>query len=165
MPELPDVTVYVESLDRYIGGAVLEDVRLFNPFLLRSVAPPIAAVKGKRVRGAHRIGKRIAVGLEDDLFLIIHLMIAGRLRWRKPGAKPPGKQGLAAFDFADGTLMFTEAASKKRASLHIVAGEAALTEHDPGGIEPLECDLSSFADSLHRENHTLKRTFGAKVLI
>lgn len=158
MPELPDVAVYVESLERHVGGAVLEEARLFSPFLLRSVAPPLAAVRGRRVRGARRIGKRIAIGLEGDLFLVIHLMIAGRLRWRRPGAKPPGKQGLAAFDFADGTLMLTEAASKKRASLHVVDGEAALAEHDAGGIEPLECDLASFADRLRAENHTLKRS-------
>ena len=158
MPELPDVAVYVESLERHVGGAVLEEARLFNPFLLRSVAPPLAAVRGRRVRGARRIGKRIAIGLEGGLFLVIHLMIAGRLRWRRPGAKPPGKQGLAAFDFADGTLMLTEAASKKRASLHVVDGEAALAEHDAGGIEPLECDLASFADRLREENHTLKRS-------
>ncbi|MCE2481854.1 MAG: formamidopyrimidine-DNA glycosylase [Alphaproteobacteria bacterium] len=157
MPELPDVAVYVESLERHVGGAVLEEARLFNPFLLRSVAPPLAAVRGRRVRGARRIGKRIAIGLEGGLFLVIHLMIAGRLRWRRPGAKPPGKQGLAAFDFADGTLMLIEAASKKRASLHVVDGEAALAEHDAGGIEPLECDLASFADRLGAENHTLKR--------
>jgi len=158
MPELPDVAVYVESLERHVGGAVLEEARLFNPFLLRSVAPPLAAVRGRRVGGARRIGKRIAIGLEGGLFLVIHLMIAGRLRWRRPGAKPPGKQGLAAFDFADGTLMLTEAASKKRASLHVVDGEAALAEHDAGGLEPLECDLASFADRLRAENHTLKRT-------
>ena len=158
MPELPDVAIYVESLERHVGGAVLEEARLFSPFLLRSVAPPLAAVRGRRVRGARRIGKRIAIGLEGGLFLVIHLMIAGRLRWRRPGAKPPGKQGLAAFDFAAGTLMLTEAASKKRASLHVVDGEAALAEHDAGGIEPLECDLASFADRLRAENHTLKRS-------
>jgi formamidopyrimidine-DNA glycosylase len=110
MPELPDVAIYIESPDRHIAGARREDVRLFNPFLLRTVDPPIAAARGKRVGACRRIGKRIVIGLEDDLFLVIHLMIASRLRWRKPGAKPPGKQGLAAFDFADGTVMFTEAA-------------------------------------------------------
>ena len=158
MPELPDVAIYIESLERHITGARLDDIRVFNPFLLRTVVPPIAAAKGKRVRGSYRIGKRIVIGLEDDLFLVIHLMIAGRLRWRKPGAKPPGKQGLAAFDFADGTLMFTEAASKKRASLHVVQGEAALAEHNPGGVEPLDCDLAAFAQALTSENHTLKRS-------
>ena len=158
MPELPDVAIYIESLDRHITGARLEDIRVFNPFLLRTVEPPIAAAKGKRVRGSHRIGKRIVIGLEDDLFLVIHLMIAGRLRWRKPGAKQPGKQGLAAFDFADGTVMFTEAASKKRASLHVVQGETALAEHNPGGVEPLDCDLAAFAQALTSENHTLKRS-------
>ena len=158
MPELPDVTVYVESLNRHIGGEILEDVRLLNPFLLRTVEPPLLAVKGKRVREARRIGKRIVIGLDDGFFLIIHLMIAGRLRWRKPGAKPPGKQGLAAFDFAGGTLMFTEAASKKRASLHVVQGAAELAGHDPGGIEPLECDLTAFAAVLTGASHTLKRS-------
>ena len=158
MPELPDVAIYIESLERHITGARLDDIRVFNPFLLRTVVPPIAAAKGKRVRGSYRIGKRIVIGLEDDLFLVIHLMIAGRLRWRKPGAKPPGKQGLAAFDFADGTVMFTEAASKKRASLHVVQGEAALAEHNPGGVEPLDCDLAAFAQALTSENHTLKRS-------
>ena len=158
MPELPDVTVYVESLERHVVGAILADVRLFNPFLLRTVEPPLAAARGKHVRSVHRIGKRIVLGLDDDLFLVIHLMIAGRLRWRKPGAKPPGKQGLAAFDFAEGTLMFTEAASKKRASLHVVQGEATLADHDPGGIEPLACDLAAFANALTAENHTLKRS-------
>ena len=158
MPELPDVAIYIESLDRHIAGARLEDIRLFNPFLLRTVDPPIAAAKGKRVGASHRIGKRIVIGLEDDLFLVIHLMIAGRLRWRKPGAKPPGKLGLAAFDFADGTLMFTEAASKKRASLHVVRGATALAEHDPGGIEPRDCALETFAQALTGENHTLKRS-------
>ena len=158
MPELPDVAIYIESLDRHITGARLEDIRVFNPFLLRTVEPPIAAAKGKRVRGSHRIGKRIVIGLEDDLFLVIHLMIARRLRWRKPGAKQPGKQGLAAFDFADGTVMFTEAASKKRASLHVVQGETALAEHNPGGVEPLDCDLAAFAQALTSENHTLKRS-------
>ena len=158
MPELPDVAIYIESLERHITGARLDDIRVFNPFLLRTVVPPIAAAKGKRVRGSYRIGKRIVIGLEDDLFLVIHLMIAGRLRWRKPGAKPPGKQGLAAFDFADGTVMFTEAASKKRTSLHVVQGEAALAEHNPGGVEPLDCDLAAFAQALTSENHTLKRS-------
>ena len=158
MPELPDVTIYVESLERHVVGAVVEDIRVFNPFLLRTVEPPLAAAKSKHIRAVHRIGKRIVFSLDDDLYLVIHLMIAGRLRWRKPGAKPPGKQGLAAFDFAEGTLMFTEAASKKRASLHVVRDADALAEHDPGGIEPLECDFATFASALTVENHTLKRS-------
>ena len=157
MPELPDVTVYITSLERHIGGATLEKVRLFSPFILRSVEPPIAAVEGQPVQELRRIGKRIVIAFPDELFAVIHLMIAGRLYWRARDAKPPGKRGLAAFDFADGTLMFTEAATKKRASLHVVRGAAALAEHDPGGLEVVDCDAAAFAAALTRANHTLKR--------
>lgn len=157
MPELPDITVYIEALEARVRGERLEGVRLASPFLLRSVDPPIAAVAGKRVEGFRRLGKRIAVGLEDELWLVLHLMIAGRLHWREAGAKPPGKIGLAAFDFENGTLTLTEAGSKKRASLHVVRGEAALAAHDPGGLEVLDAPLEAFAAELTAENHTLKR--------
>ena len=158
MPELPDITAYIEALDRRIAGAPLEGVRLASPFLLRTVEPPVAAVAGKRVQGLRRIGKRIAMGLEDELWLVLHLMIAGRLHWKDAGAAiPGGKRGLAAFDFPVGTLILTEAGTKKRASLHIVRGEAALNEHDPGGIEVFEASLEDFATRLTAANHTLKR--------
>ena len=157
MPELPDITVYIEALDRRIRGRPLRGVRLASPFLLRSVDPPMAAVEGKRVARFRRIGKRIAIGLEDDLWLVIHLMIAGRLRWRAPGAKLAGRHALAAFDFDDGALVFTEAGSKKRASLHLVRGEAALRDHDPGGLEVLDADPEAFRAALTEHQHTLKR--------
>jgi formamidopyrimidine-DNA glycosylase len=158
MPELPDVTVYIEALHPRLIGQKLLKVRLASPFLLRSVDPPLAELAGKTVRELRRLGKRIVVGFEADLFLVLHLMIAGRLRWREPGAKVPGKLGLAAFDFTSGTLLLTEASSKKRASLHLVRGEPALARLDPGGLEVLQADLSAFRDALTRENHTLKRT-------
>ncbi len=158
MPELPDVTVYLEALERRVAGARLERVRLLTPFLLRSVDPPIAAVTGKGVTGVRRLGKRIVLALEDGLFLVIHLMIAGRLHWRAAGAKPPGKIGLAAFDFSTGTLLLTEAGTKRRASLEVVRGEAALRALDPGGLEPLDAELAAFRAALVAENHTLKRT-------
>ena len=157
MPELPDVTVYLEALERRILGATLERVRLLTPFLLRSVEPPLTAVAGKRVTGLRRIGKRLVIALEDDLFLVIHLMIAGRLHWKAAGAKPPGKIGLAAFDFSSGTLVLTEAGTKRRAALYLVRGEAGLREHDPGGLEVLDADLAAFSAALC-ENHTLKRS-------
>ena len=157
MPELPDITVYITSLERHIGGAVLDKVRLFSPFILRTVAPPITAVEGQPVRELRRLGKRIVLGFPDELFMVIHLMIAGRLYWRARDAKPPGKRGLVAFDFPDGTLMFTEAATKKRASLHLVEGEAALAAYDPGGLEILDCGRDAFATALTAANHTLKR--------
>ena len=158
MPELPDVTVYLEALERRILGATLQRVRLLTPFLLRSVDPPLSAVTGKRVTGLRRIGKRLVLALEDDLFLVIHLMIAGRLHWKAAGAKPPGKIGLAAFDFSTGTLLLTEAGTKRRASLEAVRGEAALRALDPGGIEVMDASLEQFRESLTAENHTLKRT-------
>ena len=157
MPELPDIVVYIESLARRVQGRTLQKVRLFNPFLLRSVEPPIREAEGKTVVELQRLGKRIVFVLEDDLFLVLHLMIAGRLHWKAPGAKPPGKIGLAAFDFADGTLLLTEAGSKRRASLHVVRGEAGLAEHQRGGLEVLDADETQFRAALVRENHTLKR--------
>ncbi len=158
MPELPDVVVYVECLQARITGAVLERVRLGSPFLLRTVEPPVAAVTGKRVLGVHRIGKRIAIDLEDDLHLVLHLMIAGRLRWLERGAKIPGRLGLAAFDFTTGTLVLTEAGSKKRAALHLIRGRGALDALAPDGLEVLESDLPAFRAALARERHTLKRS-------
>ncbi|HET7340662.1 MAG TPA: DNA-formamidopyrimidine glycosylase family protein [Methylomirabilota bacterium] len=158
MPELPDVTVYLEALERRIAGATLQRVRLLTPFLLRSVDPPLSATIGKRVVGLRRLGKRLVIALEHELFLVLHLMIAGRLHWRPAGARPPGKIGLAAFDFSTGTLLMTEAGTKRRASLEVVRGEAALRALDPGGIEALDADLAAFTAALVAENHTLKRT-------
>jgi formamidopyrimidine-DNA glycosylase len=157
MPELPDVTVYMEALERRILDRPLAGVRLASPFLLRTVEPPIAATLGKRVRALRRLGKRIAIGLEDELWLVLHLMINGRLHWKEPGAKLAGRQALAAFDFAHGTLTLTEFGPKKRAALHVVRGETALCAHDPGGLEVFAIDLDTFAAVLARENHTLKR--------
>ena len=157
MPELPDLTVYLEALEPRIVGQPLEGVRLASISLLRSVEPPLAAFGGKRVVELRRLGKRLVFGFEDELFLVLHLMIAGRLRWRPRGAKPPGKIGHAAFDFPTGTLLLTEAGTKKRATLYAVRGEAALAAHDPGGIEPLACTLEEFGAALRSENHTLKR--------
>jgi formamidopyrimidine-DNA glycosylase len=157
VPELPDVTVYLEALERRIAGARLERVRLLTPFLLRSVDPPLSAAAGRTVTGLRRLGKRLVIALEGDLFLVIHLMIAGRLHWKPAGARPPGRIGLAAFDFSTGTLVLTEAGTKKRASLDLVRGEAALAAHDPGGLEVLGADLGAFRRALTAENHTLKR--------
>lgn len=157
MPELPDVTVYVERMNALLVGHPLQAVRLKSPFLLRSVDPPLSAVHGRVLREVRRLGKRIVMGLDDDLFLVIHLMIAGRLRWKEAGAAVPGKVGLAAFDFPHGTLVFTEASQKKRASLHVVRGEAGLVAHDRGGYEVLGGDLAGFRAALLRENRTLKR--------
>jgi len=157
MPELPDVEIYVELLRERLVGNALEAVRVKSMFLVRSVEPPISAAQGKRVLAVRRLGKRVVLTLEDDLHLVFHLMIAGRFRWAKRGARPPGKIGLAAFDFASGTLLLTEASQKKRASLHLVHGEEALAGHHAGGIEPLECDAAAFKEALTRESHTLKR--------
>jgi len=157
MPELPDITVYLEALDRFVVGKRLEKIRLRSPFLLRSVDPPISELEGRVVTGRRRLGKRIVFAFEDDLFLILHLMIAGRLRWKKRGAKLSRKTGLAAFDFADGSLVLTEASSKKRASLHVVRGEEALAAHDPGGLEVLDADIGAFRDAICETNHTVKR--------
>jgi len=158
MPELPDITVYLEALESRIVGDTLERTRIAKPFLLRSVDPPISAAEGKRVLGVRRMGKRIVVELEDDLFLVIHLMIAGRLRWVPAGGKVPGKIGLAAFDFTKGTLILTEAGSKRRASLWLVRGEQSLEQFARHGLEVLESDLAEFTERLIRENHTLKRS-------
>ena len=158
VPELPDVTVYIEALTPRVVGERLGRVRVRSPFLLRSVEPPLTAIFGKKVTGLRRLGKRIVFGFEDDLFLVLHLMIAGRLHWKPAGTKIQGKVGLAAFDFPRGTLTLTEASTRKRASLHVVRGEAALAEHDRGGIEVLDADLAAFRSALTRERHTLKRT-------
>jgi len=157
MPELPDVVVYVEGLERRIVGERLERIRVVSPFVLRTAVPPIADAEGKRVEGVRRLGKRIVLALERELFLVLHLMIAGRLRWIEPGAKPPQRITLALFDFRHGTLAFTEAGTKRRASLHVVAGDAALAAFDMGGMEVGNCDLAAFRERLVRENHTLKR--------
>ena len=157
MPELPDVTVYVEALRERVVGARLERLRLVNPFVLRSVDPPLSDVVGRAVTGVSRLGKRIVLGLQDQRFVVIHLMIAGRLHWKAAGARPPGKIGVAAFDFSTGTLVMTEAGTKKRAAIHLVRGAGALAEHDPGGLEPLTASLEEFRAALTTESHTLKR--------
>jgi formamidopyrimidine-DNA glycosylase len=163
MPELPSVTVYVEHLQRLINGDVLEKVLVASPFVLRSYAPPLEAVHGKRVRDVRRLGKRVVIELDDELFLIIHLMVAGRFRWsdREPGSPPvgpPRKVGLAAFQFSRGTLVLTEQGSKRRASLHVVAGSTAVQEFDRGGLEVATASAEEFREAVQRENHTLKRT-------
>ena len=158
MPELPDITVYIEALESRVVGQPLERTRIAKPFLLRSFDPPISAAEGKTITGLRRMGKRIVLELEDDLFLVIHLMIAGRLRWVEGGAKVPGKIGLAAFDFPNGTLILTEAGSKRRASLWLTRGEASLVQFERGGLEVFESNLAEFSERLTRENHTLKRS-------
>ena len=157
MPELPDITIYIECLKARLLGHTLERVRIANPFLLRTVDPPLEDAGGKRVVEILRLGKRIVIGLDGDLYLVIHLMIAGRLRWKERGAKVPGRIGVGAFDFTSGTLLFTEAGSKKRASLHFIRGRDSLREHDPGGIEIHDSDTAAFHEALTRESHTLKR--------
>ncbi|REJ89655.1 MAG: formamidopyrimidine-DNA glycosylase [Planctomycetota bacterium] len=157
MPELPDITVYLESLQRRIGGHVLQRVRVASPFLLRTAEPPIEAVQDQMVTELRRIGKRIAIGLENDVWLVLHLMIAGRLHWRPADARLGGKASLAALDFEKGSLVITEAGAKKRASLHLVRGESGLTSHDPGGLEVLSASLDEFLAALTRRNHTLRR--------
>ena len=157
MPELPDVVVYVESLERHVVGERLQRIRLLSPFVLRTALPPIDTVEGKRVERVRRLGKRIVLALESELFLVLHLMIAGRLRWLDPGAKPPARITLALLDFARGRLAFTEAGTKRRASLHLVQGRAALAEFDMGGLEVLSAGADAFRERLRRENHTLKR--------
>jgi formamidopyrimidine-DNA glycosylase len=157
MPELPDIIVYIERLRPLIERQILQRARVVSPFLVRTVDPPIIEVEGATVVGVRRLGKRIVVALDGDRFLVFHLMIAGRFHWKPRGAKVPGKVGLAAFDFPTGTLLMTEASPKKRASLHVVRGEARLSAHDPGGLEVLEADLRRFRDALCTENHTLKR--------
>ena len=158
MPELPDVTVYLEALDRRIAGRTLQRLRIVSPFVLRTVDPRPAELAGKRVTGLRRIGKRIVIALEDGLFIVVHLMVAGRFRWLAAGAKVPAKIGLAAFDFDDGALVLTEAGTKRRASIHLIRGEEALAALDPGGIDVMAASLDEFRAALTRERHTLKRT-------
>ncbi len=157
MPELPDLTIYIEKLDERILGATLDHVRVLNPFLLRTAVPPIAMVEGRRVEQLRRIGKRVVIALEGGFFLVIHLMIAGRLRWLGAGAKPPGRITLATFSFSTGTIALTEAGTKRRASLHVVEGEAGLIGMDPGGLEIHAISLDQFSARLHSANHTVKR--------
>jgi formamidopyrimidine-DNA glycosylase len=157
MPELPDITLYLEKLAPRILHQPLLRIEIRSPFVLRSVVPPLTAAEGKRVLALHRIGKRIVLALEGDLFVVIHLMIAGRFRWGPPGSKAGGKLGLATFEFPNGSLQLTEAGTKRRASIHLVAGEAGLREFDRGGLEVLDADPGSFANRLTSENHTLKR--------
>jgi formamidopyrimidine-DNA glycosylase len=157
MPELPDLEVYAEAVGARLSGQVLERVRVKTPFLVRTADPPLAEAHGRRVGPVRRLGKRLVLALEGDLFLALHLMIAGRLHWRPPGATLPGRIGLAALDVADGSLTLTEAGSKRRAALHLLRGQAALRALDRGGVEPLEVDLAGFAAALRRERHTLKR--------
>ncbi len=157
MPELPDISAYITALEERIVGQTLEHVRLGSVFLLRSVDPPLSAAEGKTVRELRRIGKRIAIGLDDEIWLVLHLMIAGRLHWKAAGAKLAGRNALAAFDFPNGSLVLTEAGSKRRASLYVVRGEEALRSMDPGGVEVFETDLDGFRAALTAENRTLKR--------
>ncbi len=157
MPELPDIAAYIRALEPRIVGQPLERVRIASPFLLHTADPPIASVEGKKVCELRRIGKRIAIGLEGDLWLVLHLMIAGRLHWRPLGVKLGGRRNLAAFDFPNGSLLLTEAGAKRRASLHILAGEEALRQVDPGGIDVFASDLNGFRTALTAENRTLKR--------
>src|SRR5438270_7394354 len=157
MPELPDIAAYITALEPRIVAQPLIRVRLASPFLLRTAQPPIKSVEGRVVRELRRVGKRIAIGVEGDLWLVLHLMIAGRLHWRAPAAKLAGRQSLAAFDFPNGSLVLTEAGTKRRASLHLLSGEESLRSLDPGGIDIFSSDLDSFRAALTAENHTLKR--------
>jgi len=157
VPELPDIVIYIEALEKRILGQTLEQIRIASPFLLRTAAPPIASAQGKTVGALRRMGKRICIGLDHDLWLVLHLMIAGRLHWRKKGAAVARPRGLAALDFPNGTLLWTEAGSQKRASLHLVAGKESLAKLDPGGLEVLQSDRKTFASVLRSANHTLKR--------
>ncbi len=158
MPELPDIAVYIEALESRILGQMLERVRLVSPFLLRTFDPPLSAVNGKKVVGLRRVGKRIAIGLQDDLWIVLHLMIAGRLHWRERGAKLARKNAPAALDFSNGSLVLTEAGSQKRASLHVMRGVEGLRSLDAGGIEVLGCGVAAFSAALTSANHTLKRS-------
>lgn len=157
MPELPDIDVYVEKLDERIGQQTLYDIRISKPFLVRSFDPPLSDANGRQVIGLKRIGKRIAIGLAPDYWLVLHLMVAGRLKWHDSPVSAGGKSLLAAFDFSSGTLLLTESGSRKRASLYLVVGTDALQEHDPGGAEPLECSLREYSERIRAENRTLKR--------
>jgi formamidopyrimidine-DNA glycosylase len=159
VPELPDVTVYVEHIARRTVGTTLDKIRIASPFVLRTVDPSPRAAEGKKVLGVSRLGKRIVLRLEEELFVVVHLMVAGRFKWLEPpGAPIPKKVGLLAFDFAKGTLLLTEVSTKKRASLHVLRGEAALAAMDPGGLEVMTADVAAFKEALQRESHTLKRT-------
>ncbi len=158
MPELPDITVYIEALESRILGARLEHVRIARPFLLRSVDPPVSATERKTVVALRSVGKQIAIGVEDDLWLVLHLMIAGRLHWRKAGAKLAGRNALAAFDFDSGSLVLTEAGTERRASLHVARGSEGLRALDAGGIDVMTASFEDFASALRRENHTIKRS-------
>lgn len=158
MPELPDIVVYIEALEKRIVGHTLEKIRVAKPFLVRTVDPPLSALEGRQVESIRRIGKRIAIGFGDDLWLVIHLMIAGRLKWLDKGAKVPGKIGLAAFDFDSGTLILTEAGTTRRASLYVLRGEEQLDEMQRGGLEVFDATVEQFAERLRVENHTLKRS-------
>jgi formamidopyrimidine-DNA glycosylase len=157
MPELPDIELYLHALRSRVVGATVDRVRIGNPFIVRTYEPSIDAIEGLEVRRLSRLGKRIVFGFADDLFMVVHLMIAGRFRWRERGVAIPGKVGLAAFDFPAGTLLLTEAGSKRQASIHLVKGAQRLAEHDPGGLEVLETDLETFRARLTADNHTLKR--------
>ena len=157
MPELPDIEVYLHALRRRTVGACIDRVRIGNPFVVRTYDPPIAVIEGLTIRALRRLGKRIVFAFDDEVFMVMHLMIAGRLRWRERGVTIPAKVGLAAFDLADGTLLLTEAGSRRQASIHVGRGAAALDDHDRGGLEVLDSDLSAFAQRLVGENHTLKR--------
>jgi len=157
VPELPDILLYLHALKPRLVGRRVTGVRLANPFLLRSVAPPLSSIEGRKIVGLRRLGKRIILEAEGELFLVFHLMIAGRFRWKLPMTSIPGKGGLFALDFDEGTLILTEAGSKRQASLHVVRGVGALAQHDRGGLEVMEADLPAFAEALQRENHTLKR--------
>jgi len=165
MPELPDIAAYINALERRIVGQPIERIRLASPFLLRTVDPPLSFMEGRIVRELRRIGKRIAIGVEGDVWLVLHLMIAGRLHWRPRGAKLGGRQNLAAFDFPNGSLVLTEAGAKRRASLHVLAGEESLRSVDPGGIDIFSSDFDSFRAALTLENRTLKRALTDQRLI
>ena len=158
MPELPDITIYIEAIDRQISGRIIERTQLLNPFVLRTVDPPLSELDGKRVTGASRIGKRIVIEVEGELFLVIHLMIAGRLRWLPPGKKPPKRLALFALQFEHGTLVLTEAGTKRRASVHVVRTRDALRQFDRGGLDVFAATPAQFAERLRSENHTLKRS-------
>ncbi len=165
MPELPDITVYIDALQRRIVGQPLVKIRVQSPFLLRTFDPPLSAAEGKLVRRLERLGKRIAIGLDDSLWLVLHLMIAGRLHWKPPAARLSGKFNLAAFDFPQGTLVLTEAGAQRRCALHLVVGDAALAEHDPGGLDVFAATPEQFQTNLQRRNHTLKRALADPSLL
>ncbi len=161
MPELPDVTLYVERLQALLGGRPLERLRILSPSVLKTVEPGVDAFAGRSVVGFSRLGKRVVWELEGELFVVVHLMIAGRFHWKKAGATPPRKTGHASFDFEHGSMHLTEQGTKKRARIHLVEGRAGLAEHDPGGVEPLDCSFDEFGEALRCENHTLKRSLTA----